>query len=149
MELDVLIMPTLAKMEFSVHPDYWKDELIRVKKFFISNEIYTTGPIIFTREVTGMDEMSFVTYMVLNDEIDDIPELNIKYEPLLELLPTISHKCFDDDDFDQVYEDIKQHALDKELTLSDKPFYHVMVDYFGGQVYEIHAEIDMDGVDME
>lgn len=34
MELDVLIMPNLAKMEFSVHPDYWKDELIRVKNFF-------------------------------------------------------------------------------------------------------------------
>ena len=63
MELDVLIMPNLAKMEFSVHPDYWKDELIRVKQFFISNEIYTTGPIIFTREVTGIAEVSFVTYI--------------------------------------------------------------------------------------
>lgn len=92
MELDVLIMPNLAKMEFSVHPDYWKDELIRVKQFFISNEIYTTGPIIFTREVTGIAEVSFVTYMALNDEIEDIPELNIKYVPTLEIFPTISHR---------------------------------------------------------
>lgn len=149
MELDVLIMPNLSKMEFSVHPDYWKDEMIRVKQFFISNEIYTTGPIIFTREITGMAEMSFVTYMALNDEIEDIPELNIKYVPTLEIFPTISHKCFDDEDFEEVYKGIKNHALEHELTLSDKPFYHVMVDYFGGQAYEIHAEISMDGVDME
>ena len=27
MELDVLIMPHIAKMEFSIYPDYWKDEI--------------------------------------------------------------------------------------------------------------------------
>lgn len=40
MELDVLIMPHIAKMEFSIHPDYWKDELKRIKEFFVFNDIY-------------------------------------------------------------------------------------------------------------
>ena len=39
MELDVLIMPHIAKMEFSIHPDYWKDEMKRIKAFFISLEV--------------------------------------------------------------------------------------------------------------
>ena len=33
MELDVLIMPHIAKMEFSIYPDYWKDEMKRIKAF--------------------------------------------------------------------------------------------------------------------
>ena len=33
MELDVLIMPNIAKMEFSIHPDYWKDEMKRILYF--------------------------------------------------------------------------------------------------------------------
>ena len=36
MELDVLIMPNIAKMEFSIYPDYWKDEMKRIKEFFVS-----------------------------------------------------------------------------------------------------------------
>ncbi|ASJ94713.1 hypothetical protein H3996_03940 [Staphylococcus epidermidis] len=39
MELDVLIMPHIAKMEFSIYPDYWKDEMNRIKAFFISLEV--------------------------------------------------------------------------------------------------------------
>ena len=39
MELDVLIMPNIAKMEFSIYPDYWKDEMNRIKAFFISLEV--------------------------------------------------------------------------------------------------------------
>ncbi len=33
MELDVLIMPHIAKMEFSFHPDYWEDDMKRVKGY--------------------------------------------------------------------------------------------------------------------
>lgn len=90
MELDALVMPNLAKMEFSINPEYWKDEMSRIKSFFIDKRIYTVGPIVFTREVVGLDEMKFVTYISLNSEIDDIPELNIKFIPSIALLPTIS-----------------------------------------------------------
>ena len=131
MELDVLIMPHIAKMEFSIHPDYWKDEMNRIKEFFVSNDIYTMGPIIFNKEIVGMGEVNFVTYIPLNDEIEDIPELNIKYQPTLEVYPTISHKCFDEDDFEVVYEGIQTFASENDITLSDKPFYHVMSNYFG------------------
>ena len=54
------------------------------------------GPIIFNKEIVGMGEVNYITYIPLNDEIDDIPELNIKYQPTLEVYPTISHKCFDE-----------------------------------------------------
>ncbi len=33
MELDVLIMPNIAKMEFSIYLDYWKDEMKRILYF--------------------------------------------------------------------------------------------------------------------
>lgn len=145
----MLIMPNLAKVEFSIEPEHWQDEMLKVKKFFIADDIYTTGPIIFTKEITGLGEMSYTTYISLNDEIEDIPELNIKYVPSLEVFPTISHKCFDDADFEQIYEEIKVFALDNDIVLKDQNFYHVMVDYFNGQVYEIHAEIDVSGVELE
>ncbi|MFO6335595.1 hypothetical protein ACLBVB_37485, partial [Pseudomonas aeruginosa] len=61
---------------------------------------------IFNKEIVGMGEVNFITYIPLNDEIEDIPELNIKYQPTLEVYPTISHKCFDEDDLEVVYEDI-------------------------------------------
>jgi hypothetical protein len=32
---------------------------------------------------------------------------------------------------------------------SDKPFFHVMTEYFGGEVYEIHAEINIDEVELD
>lgn len=51
MELDALVMPNLAKMEFSINPEYWKDEMSRIKSFFIDKRIYTVGPIVFTREI--------------------------------------------------------------------------------------------------
>ena len=70
MELDVLIMPHIAKMEFSIHPDYWKDEMKRIKEFFVSNDIYTMGPTIFNKEIVGMGEVNFITYIPLNDEIN-------------------------------------------------------------------------------
>ncbi|MGV3129730.1 DUF5085 family protein [Staphylococcus simulans] len=149
MELDILIMPNLAKVEFSIEPEYWQDEMLKIKKFFIDDDIYTTGPIIFTKEITGLEKVSYTTYIALNDEIDDIPELNIKYVPSLEVFPTISHKCFDDEDFEEIYEAMKQFALENEIVLKDQNFYHVMVDYFNGQVYEIHAEIDVSGVELE
>ncbi|HEK6456777.1 TPA: DUF5085 family protein [Staphylococcus aureus] len=141
MELDALVMPNLAKMEFSINPEYWKDEMSRIKSFFIDKRIYTVGPIVFTREVVGLDEMKFVTYISLNSEIDDIPSIA--------LLPTISHKCFDEDEFENVYMRIKEFAVENNITLSNSPFYHVMVDYFGGQVYEIHAEINLDEDELE
>ena len=97
----------------------------------MSNDIYTMGPIIFNKEIVGMGEVNFVTYIPLNDEIEDIPELNIKYQPTLEVYPTISHKCFDEDDFEVVYEGIQTFASENDITLSDKPFYHVMSNYFG------------------
>ena len=149
MQLDMLIMPNLAKMEFSMNPEYWEDEMSRIQSFFISNDIYTTGPIIFSKEVTGLDEVSYTTYIALNDEIEAIPELNIEYFPSLEVFPTISHRCFEDADLDQVYQDIKDYAAENDVILSDKPFYHVAVNYFDGQVYEIHAEIDVDGVEID
>ncbi|AVO03093.1 DUF5085 domain-containing protein [Staphylococcus simulans] len=149
MELDVLIMPNLAKAEFSVEPEHWQDEMLKVKRSFIDKDIYTTGPIIFTKEITGLGEISYTTYIALNDEIEDIPELNIKYVPSLEVFPTISHKCFDDEDFEQIYEEIKVFALENDIILKNQNFYHVMVDYFNGQVYEIHAEIDVSGVELE
>ncbi|MHD0383746.1 DUF5085 family protein [Staphylococcus simulans] len=149
MELDVLIMPNLAKAEFSVEPEHWQDEMLKVKRSFIDKDIYTTGPIIFTKEITGLGEISYTTYIALNDEIEDIPELNINYVPSLEVFPTISHKCFDDEDFEQIYEEIKVFALENDIILKDQNFYHVMVDYFNGQVYEIHAEIDVSGVELE
>lgn len=149
MELDALVMPNLAKMEFSINPEYWKDEMSRIKSFFIDKRIYTVGPIVFTREVVGLDEMKFVTYISLNSEIDDIPELNIKFIPSIALLPTISHNCFDEDEFENVYMKIKEFAVENNITLSNSPFYHVMVDYFGGQVYEIHAEINLDEDELE
>lgn len=149
MELDVLIMPNLAKAEFSVEPEHWQDEMLKVKRSFIDKDIYTTGPIIFTKEITGLGEISYTTYIALNDEIEDIPELNINYVPSLEVFPTISHKCFDDEDFEQIYEGIKVFALENDIILKDQNFYHVMVDYFNGQVYEIHAEIDVSGVELE
>lgn len=119
MELDMLIMPNLVKVEFSIEPEHWQDEVLKVKKFFIANDIYTTGPIIFTKEITGLGEMSYTTYIALNDEIEDIPELNIKYVSSLEVFPTISHKCFDDADFEQIYEEIKMFALDKVFALDN------------------------------
>ncbi|WP_412519199.1 DUF5085 family protein [Staphylococcus simulans] len=85
MELDVLIMPNLAKIEFSVEPEHWQDEMLKVKRNFIDKGIYTTGPIIFIKEITGLGEISYTTYIALNDEIEDIPELNIKYVPSLEV----------------------------------------------------------------
>lgn len=40
MELDVLIMPNIAKMEFSIYPDYWKDEMKRIKAFLFHWKYY-------------------------------------------------------------------------------------------------------------
>ncbi len=31
MELEALIMPNLAKVEFSVEPEYWQGEMLKVK----------------------------------------------------------------------------------------------------------------------
>ncbi|MGX0714489.1 hypothetical protein ACUW90_002416 [Staphylococcus simulans] len=31
MELDALIMPNLAKVEFSVEPEHWQGEMLKVK----------------------------------------------------------------------------------------------------------------------
>ena len=33
MQLDMLIMPNLAKMEFSMNPEYWEDEMSRIQSF--------------------------------------------------------------------------------------------------------------------
>ena len=48
--------------------------------------------------------------------------MNIEYVPSLEVFPTISHRCFEDADLDQVYQDIKDYAAENDVILSDKPF---------------------------
>lgn len=53
MELDALVMPNLAKMEFSINPEYWKDEMSRIKSFFIDKRIYTVGPIYLHEKLSG------------------------------------------------------------------------------------------------
>lgn len=49
MELDALVMPNLAKMEFSINPEYWKDEMSRIKSFFIDKHLYSWTNSIYTR----------------------------------------------------------------------------------------------------
>ena len=47
MELDVLIMPHIAKMEFSIHPDYWKDEMKKLKSS-LCRMIYIQWDLLFS-----------------------------------------------------------------------------------------------------
>ncbi|WP_259337249.1 MULTISPECIES: hypothetical protein [Staphylococcus] len=36
------------------------------------------------------------------------------------------------------------------MQILDQPYYHVMVDYFGGSVFEIYAQLELsDGDDSE
>lgn len=148
MELDLLIMPYCAKTEIVSNEEEWEDDLLAIKEFFISEEIYTTGPVIFTKEVAGLGEYKFVVYIPLNAPIDPIPELNISYEPLLDVLPTISHKCFYEEEFEGVYDEIKNAAHEKDITLENSDFYHVLLPYPGGHLYEIHAEVNVDEEEM-
>lgn len=59
--------------------------MLKVKRSFIDKNIYTTRPIIFTKEITGLGEISYTPHIALNDEIEDISELNIKNVPSLEV----------------------------------------------------------------
>ena len=45
-------MPNIAKMEFSIYPDYWKDEMKRIKSVF-----YFIGSIIYSVKDKKYDEV--------------------------------------------------------------------------------------------
>ena len=51
MELDVLIMPHIAKMEFSIYPDYWKDEMKRIKAFLFQMIFIQWGPLYLIKKL--------------------------------------------------------------------------------------------------
>ncbi|MCP8622239.1 DUF5085 family protein, partial [Acinetobacter baumannii] len=74
----------------------------------------------------------------------DIPELNIKYIDCLEVGPTLSTKCFEEEDFERAYKEIEYVANENNIKILNQPYYHVMVDYFGGTAFEIYAQVDLD-----
>ncbi|MDK7115192.1 DUF5085 family protein [Staphylococcus pettenkoferi] len=147
MELNILLVPYCAKVEIVTKEEEWYDELISIKEFFISEDVYTMGPVVFTKEVVGLEGVKYVVYIPLNAPIEPIPELSIEYQPLLEVYPTLSHKCLDDEDIEAVYQSIEEYALTNDIQLAERDYYHVMLEYAGGLVFEIHAEIDVDGVE--
>lgn len=105
------------------------------------------GPVIFTKEVVGLEGVKYVVYIPVNAPIDPIPELGIEYQPLLEVYPTLSHKCLEDENIELVYQSIEEYALTNDIQLTERDYYHVMLEYAGGLVFEIHAEIDVNGVE--
>ena len=115
----------------------------------MDKDIYPTGPIIFQKSI-GIGEYEYTAYIPLNTELYDIPELNIEYIDMLEVGPTLSEKCFEESEFEQVYNQIELTAKENEIQILDQPYYHVMVDYFGGSVFEIYAQLELsDGDDSE
>lgn len=146
----MLVMPMCAKISFQAKDDEWLDGLAEVNKFFMDDEIYPTGPIAFTRRSIGLGEHAYSAYISLNDEINAIPELNIEYEEILLIHPTVSGKCFEEKEFDKVYKEIESYCRDHDFKLDlNEPFYHVMVDYFGGTVFEIHAKLDISDEELD
>ncbi|MDU9352128.1 DUF5085 family protein [Staphylococcus warneri] len=144
MELGMLVMPFCVKVTFEIDKEEnWLEGLDTVNEFFIDKDIYPTGPIIFQREPVGINEYQYTVFISLNDELQNIPELNIEYIDMLEIGPTLSEKCFDEDEFEQVYQEINLAAENNDLSVIDQPYYHVMVDYFGGTVFEIYAQLEI------
>ncbi|MGW7952534.1 MULTISPECIES: DUF5085 family protein [Staphylococcaceae] len=151
MELGMLIMPFCVKITFEIDKnDDWLNGLDTVNEFFMDKDIYPTGPIIFQKKSIGIGEYEYTAYISLNTELYDIPELNIEYLDMLEVGPTLSEKCFEESEFEQVYNQIELTAKENEIQILDQPYYHVMVDYFGGSVFEIYAQLELsDGDDSE
>ncbi|WP_323703693.1 DUF5085 family protein [Mammaliicoccus sp. Dog046] len=144
MELGMLVMPFCAKITFEIDKDDdWLEGLDTVNEFFMDKDIYPTGPIIFQRESIGIGEFEYTAYIALNNELHDIPELNIEYIDMLEVGPTLSEKCFEEEEFEQVYKQIEVAAHENGIAIVDKPYYHVMVDYFGGTAFEIYAQLEL------
>ncbi|MFT2155710.1 DUF5085 family protein [Staphylococcus epidermidis] len=144
MELGMLIMPYCVKITFEIDKEEnWLESLDTVNEFFIDKDIYPTGPIIFQRKLIGINEYQYTVFISLNDELQHIPELNIEYIDMLEVVPTLSEKCFNEDEFEQVYKEINLAAENNDLSVIDQPYYHVMVDYFGGTVFEIYAQLEI------
>ena len=140
----MLVMPFCVKVTFEIDKEEnWLEGLDTVNEFFIDKDIYPTGPIIFQREPVGINEYQYTVFISLNDELQNIPELNIEYIDMLEIGPTLSEKCFDEDEFEQVYQEINLAAENNDLSVIDQPYYHVMVDYFGGTVFEIYAQLEI------
>lgn len=144
MELDALIMPCVVKFEISATPEKWLEELTSIKDKFIKEDIFTVGPIIYTEVPIGLGEKSYVTYIPINQVIDNSSDFNIEFLQSMELFPTISHKCFEEEEFEEVYQKIKNFAMENNIILKEQTFYHVILEYAGGNLYEIHAEIDLD-----
>ncbi len=141
----MLIMPYCVKITFQIdESEDWLEALDTVNDFFVDKDIYPMGPIMFTRKPVGIGEYQYSVYISLNSELKDIPELNIEYINMLEVVPTLSEKCFEEDEFEIVYKNIQEAATANNLKLKNKPYYHVMVDYFGGSVFEIYAELDVE-----
>lgn len=66
MELNILLVPYCAKVEIVTKEEEWYDELISIKEFFISEDVYTMGPVVFTKEVVGLEGVKYVVYIPLN-----------------------------------------------------------------------------------
>lgn len=142
-KIDALVMPYLAKTEISATPEKWSEEVTSIKEMFVEEDIYTVGPIIYTEVPIGLDEKSYITYIPINQEIDK-SDFNIEFLQSIELFPTISHKCFEKEEFDEVYQKIRNFSMENNIILKEQPFYHVILEYAGGNLYEIHAEVDLD-----
>ncbi|UEX90014.1 DUF5085 family protein [Staphylococcus ratti] len=142
MDVGMLVMPHCAKITFEMDEDGdWLEGLDTVNAFFMDEDVYPTGPIIFKRETVGLGEIQYTAYLALNQPINDIPEFNIEYVDMLEVAPTISERCFEEEEFDFVYKKIEFFSEEHGFHLVNQPYYHVMIDYPGGKVFEIHAEI--------
>ncbi|ARJ51002.1 DUF5085 family protein [Staphylococcus lutrae] len=142
MDVGMLIMPHCAKVTFEIDKEGdWLEGLDIVNEFFLDKDVYPTGPIIFKREAVGLGEIEYTVYIALNQPIQDIPEFNIEYVDLLEVAPTITERCFEEEEFDLVYKKIEFIANENGFHLEKRPYYHVMIDYPGGKAFEIHAEI--------
>ncbi|WP_342610497.1 DUF5085 family protein [Staphylococcus hsinchuensis] len=149
MELGMLVMPFCVKITFDIdEDDDWIEGLDTVNEFFKDKDIYPTGPIVFQRKPIGIGEFEYTAYISLNDELKDIPELNIEYIEMLEVGPTLSEKCFEEEEFEQVYSQIEFAAKENNLQIKDQPYYHVMVDYFGGTAFEIYAQLELSDGDV-
>ncbi|WP_232195007.1 DUF5085 family protein [Staphylococcus chromogenes] len=150
-DVGMLIMPFCAKITFDIDENGdWLEGLDTVNTFFVDEDIYPTGPIIFKRETVGLGEIEYTAFIALNQPIQDVPDLNIEYVDKLEVAPTLIEKCFDEEEFELVYKKIEFIAQENGFHLKDQPYYHVMIDYPGGKAFEIHAEIEsIEGTDDE
>ncbi|QIH76491.1 DUF5085 family protein [Macrococcoides canis] len=141
-EIDMILLPDCAKIELELEKKTWLSDFSKINDFFIDREYYQTGPVVFTKEFLSLDADKYVAYVPLNKEIPNIPELNLEYIELLHVLPTVSTKCLNDDDFDAAYKEIRDFCRESDLIITNNNFYHVMLDYPGGVLFEIHAQVE-------